>query len=76
MSDWVLERFFHTVVNCRDIGESVAFCKLLGFEVGDRRDFVWPASTWPDLFGMKRAQGRGLLMTLPSDPEGPMLSLN
>ena len=43
MSDWVLNRLFHTVVNCRDIDESVAFYKLLGFEVvHDRRDQVWP----------------------------------
>jgi catechol 2,3-dioxygenase-like lactoylglutathione lyase family enzyme len=75
MSDWVLERFFHTAVNCRDIGESVDFYKLLGFEVVyDRRDFVWPEYL-ADLFGMKRAQGRGVLMTLPSDPDEPMLDL-
>jgi len=75
MSDWVLERFFHTVVNCRDIGESVDFYKLLGFVVVyDRRDFVWPEYL-AELFGMKRAQGRGVLMTLPSDPQGPMLDL-
>ena len=43
MSDWVLNRLYHTVVNCRDIDESVAFYKLLGFEVvHDRRDQVWP----------------------------------
>ena len=75
MSDWVLNRLYHTVVNCRDIDESVAFYKLLGFEVvHDRRDQVWPeylALT----FGLERAQGRAVLVALPSDPGGPMLDL-
>ncbi len=75
MSDWKLKRLFHTVVNCRDIEESVTFYKLLGFEVlHDRRDMVWPeylAAT----FGFERAQGRGVLMGLPADRGGPMLDL-
>lgn len=75
MSDWKLNRLFHTVVNCRDIEESVNFYKLLGFEVlHDRRDMVWPeylAAT----FGLKHAQGRGVLMGLPADRGGPMLDL-
>ena len=75
MSDWELSRLFHTVVNCRDIDESVAFYKLLGFEVlHDRRDLVWPESL-AGTFGLKRAQGRGVLMVLPTDREGPILDL-
>ena len=75
MTDWELSRLFHTVVNCRDIEESVAFYKLLGFEVlHDRRHLVWPehlAST----FGLVRAQGRAVLMVLPADRGGPLLDL-
>ena len=75
MSDWKLNRLFHTVVNCRDIEESVNFYKLLGFDVlHDRRDMVWPESL-AATFGLKRAQGRGVLMGLPADRGGPMLDL-
>ena len=75
MTDWELSRLFHTVVNCRDIGESVDFYKLLGFEVlHDRRDMVWP-DILARAFGMKRAQGRGVLVGLPGDRGGPMLDL-
>ena len=40
---WGLQHLYHTIVNCKDIEESVQFCKRLGFEViSDRRDAVWP----------------------------------
>jgi catechol 2,3-dioxygenase-like lactoylglutathione lyase family enzyme len=72
---WALEHFYHTVINVRDLDESVAFYKLLGWEVLDDRRHV----EWPDfvatIFGMKRAKGRGILMKLPADPDGPMLDL-
>lgn len=77
MSDpaWALSRFYHTVINCRDLDESVAFYRLLGFEVlNDRRHVVWPEFV-AGLFGLRKAQGRGVLMVLPSDPDGPMLDL-
>ena len=75
MSDWVLSRLYHTVVNCRDIEESVAFYKLLGFEiVHDRRNNVWPEYL-AGIFGMERAQGKAVLVGLPSDPDGPILDL-
>jgi catechol 2,3-dioxygenase-like lactoylglutathione lyase family enzyme len=75
MTDWELSRLYHTVVNCRDIKESVAFYKLLGFEVlHDRRDLVW-SEYLAGIFGLKRAQGRGVLMGLPTDCGGPMLDL-
>jgi catechol 2,3-dioxygenase-like lactoylglutathione lyase family enzyme len=72
---WTLTRFYHTVVNCRDLDESVAFYRKLGFDVlNDRRHIRWPPFV-AGLFGLKRAQGRGVLMVLPSDPDGPMLDL-
>ncbi|MEI9994296.1 MAG: VOC family protein [Rhizomicrobium sp.] len=73
--DWFLERLYHTVVNARDLDESVAFYTTLGFEVLDDRRHV----EWPDfvatIFGMKRAKGSGVLMVLPNDPGGPMIDL-
>ena len=27
------------------------------------------------VFGLKRAQGRGVLMNLPADPDGPMMDI-
>ncbi len=75
MSDWELSRLYHTVVNCRDIEESVAFYKLLGFQVvHDRRDHVWPEYL-AAIFGMERAQGKAVLVGLPADPGGPILDL-
>jgi catechol 2,3-dioxygenase-like lactoylglutathione lyase family enzyme len=72
---WALEHFYHTVINVRDLDESVAFYKLLGWEVlDDRRDVEWPDFV-ASIFGMARAKGRGVLMNLPADPNGPMLDL-
>ncbi len=75
MADWSLERLYHTVVNAKNLDESVAFYRLLGFDVlNDRRDVVWPDFV-ATIFGMKRAKGRGVLMVLPSDPNGPMIDI-
>jgi len=77
MSDdgWKLTSLYHTVVNCRDLDASVAFYRLLGFEVlNDRRNVVWPDFV-ASIFGMRRAKGRGVLMVLPADPDGPMIDL-
>jgi catechol 2,3-dioxygenase-like lactoylglutathione lyase family enzyme len=72
---WHLEHFYHTVINVRDLDESIAFYRLLGFEVlNDRRQVEWPDYV-ATIFGMKRAKGRGVLMNLPADPHGPMLDL-
>ena len=72
---WALTSLYHTVVNCGDLDASVAFYKLLGFEVlNDRRHVVWPAFV-AGIFGLKRANGRGVLMVLPSDRDGPMIDL-
>jgi catechol 2,3-dioxygenase-like lactoylglutathione lyase family enzyme len=74
-SGWALTSLYHTVVNCRDLDESVAFYRRLGFEIlNDRRDVVWPEFV-AGIFGMRRAQGRGVLMVLPADPDGPMIDL-
>jgi len=73
--DWELERLYHTVVNVRNLDESIAFYRLLGFEVlDDRRNVEWP-DFMSSFFGMKRAKGRGVLLALSSDPDGPMLDL-
>ena len=72
---WGLTSLYHTVVNCRDLDESVAFYRLLGFDVlNDRRNVVWPDFV-ATIFGMRRAKGRGVLMVLPADPDGPMIDL-
>ena len=73
--NWKLESFYHTVVNVRDLDESIAFYRLLGFEVlNDRRKVDWPDFV-ATIFGLRRAKGRGVLMVLPSDPNGPMIDL-
>lgn len=75
MAEWALTSLYHTVVNCRDLDESVAFYKRLGFEVlNDRRNVTWPAFV-AGVFGLHRANGRGVLMVLPADRDGPMIDL-
>lgn len=74
-ANWTLQHLYHTVINVRDLDESVAFYRLLGFEVlNDRRNVEWPDFV-AGIFGMRRAKGRGVLMVLPSDPDGPMIDL-
>lgn len=73
--DWIVEKLYHTVVNVRDLDESIAFYKLIGFEVlNDRRNVDWP-DVVATIFGMKRAKGKGVLLALKNDPEGPMIDL-
>jgi catechol 2,3-dioxygenase-like lactoylglutathione lyase family enzyme len=73
--DWAIERMYHTVVNATDLDRSVAFYQKLGFAVlNDRRTVKWPDYV-ANVFGMKKAQGRGVLMNLPADPNGPMVDL-
>lgn len=72
---WSIERMYHTVINATDLDRTVAFYRTLGFEVlNDRRDVKWPDFVGR-IFGLKKAQGRGVLMNLPSDPSGPMLDI-
>jgi catechol 2,3-dioxygenase-like lactoylglutathione lyase family enzyme len=70
-----LEHLYHTIVNCKEIDESVRFYQRLGFVVlSDRRNAVWPKGSGVS-FGLGDTRGRGVLMALPSDPDGPMLDL-
>jgi catechol 2,3-dioxygenase-like lactoylglutathione lyase family enzyme len=77
--DWRLERFYHTIINAKDIDETVRFYQDLGFEiVRDRRRMTWPPGGGV-VFGLiPDTRGRGgTLMALPADPppEGPMLDI-
>lgn len=77
--DWALERFYHTIINAKDIDETVAFYQALGFViVRDRRRMKWPPGGGV-VFGMiPDTKGRGgTLMALPSDPppDGPMIDI-
>ena len=76
---WRLEQFYHTVINTRDIDESVTFYQALGFEIiRDRRSMTWPSGGGV-VFGLiPDVKGRGgTLMALPNDPppQGPMLDI-
>ena len=73
--EWSIERMYHTVINATDLDRTVAFYEALGFAVlNDRRNVKWPDFV-ATIFGLKRAQGRGVLMNLPADPHGPMLDI-
>ena len=76
MTAWRLKHFYHTIINARDIDESVRFYETLGFEiVSDRRDAVWPDGGGASFGLIPNTKGRGVLMILPADPDGPMLDL-
>jgi catechol 2,3-dioxygenase-like lactoylglutathione lyase family enzyme len=76
MTGWRLKHFYHTIINARDIDESVRFYKMLGFEiVSDRRNAVWPDGGGASFGLIPNTKGRGVLMILPDDPDGPMLDL-
>ena len=77
--DWALERFYHTIINAKDIDATVAFYEALGFViVRDRRRMTWPPGGGV-VFGMiPDTKGRGgTLMALPADPppDGPRLDI-
>ena len=73
---WCLKHFYHTIINARDIEESVSFYEMLGFQiVSDRRDAVWPDGSGASFALIPNPKGRGVLMILPSDPDGPMLDI-
>lgn len=72
---WEIEHLYHTVVNCTDLDRSIEFYKTLGLEVlHDRRGAKWPDFVAKN-FAMERAQGRGALMIVPADPDGPVIDL-
>ncbi len=73
---WRLKHLYHTILNARDVDETVAFYEMLGFEiVSDRRDAVWPDGSGASFALVPNPKGRGVLMILPSDPDGPMLDI-
>jgi len=73
---WKLARFYHTIINARDVDETVAFYELLGFRIqSDRRNAVWPDGSGASFALIPNPKGRGVLMVLPSDPDGPMLDI-
>ena len=45
MDDWRLERFYHTIINAKDIDETVAFYQALGFSL-QRRTARFAALHW------------------------------
>lgn len=75
MNTWSVDSLYHTVLNVTDLDRSIAFYERLGFRVLDDRRHV----RWPDFvatnFGMRIAQGQGVLMVLKADENGPMLDL-
>ncbi|BCW90898.1 hypothetical protein sos41_40740 [Alphaproteobacteria bacterium SO-S41] len=75
MSGWSIERLYHTVINATDLDRTIAFYQALGFAVlNDRRTVDWP-DYLGSLFGLTKPKGRGVLMNLPADPDGPMLDI-
>ena len=73
---WRLKHFYHTIINAKNVDETVSFYETLGFAiVSDRRDAVWPDGSGASFALIPNPKGRGVLMILPSDPEGPMLDI-
>src|SRR4029077_18016078 len=76
VENWRLKHFYHTIINAKNVDETVRFYELLGFEiVSDRRDAVWPDGSGASFALIANPKGRGVLMILPSDPQGPMLDI-
>ena len=75
-SDWALQHLYHTIVNVKDINDSIAFYEMMGFKViSDRRDAVWPKGSAISFGIDDPARGRAALMVLKDDPDGPMMDL-
>ena len=73
---WRFQSFYHTIINARDVDETIAFYQLLGFEIlDDRRDTVWPDDQGAFFGLLPDIKGRAALMRLPADPDGPMLDI-
>ncbi|HTR87973.1 MAG TPA: VOC family protein [Reyranella sp.] len=73
---WKLRHLYHTIINARDVDDSVAFYETLGFKiVSDRRDAVWPDGSGASFALIPNPKGKGVLMILPDDPDGPMLDI-
>jgi catechol 2,3-dioxygenase-like lactoylglutathione lyase family enzyme len=73
---WRLKHLYHTIVNAKDIDESVRFYEMLGFRIAsDRRNAEWPDGSGESFALIANPKGKGVLMVLPDDPDGPMLDL-
>jgi catechol 2,3-dioxygenase-like lactoylglutathione lyase family enzyme len=73
MADWKLLRFVDTIINARDLQETVDFYQSIGFRiVHDRRNLTWPEKM-AALFGLKRAAGGGVLMEIPNGGDSPTM---
>ena len=73
---WKFESFYHTIINARDVDETIAFYELLGFEIlDDRRNTVWPDDQGAFFGLIPDIKGTAALMRLPADPDGPMLDI-
>ena len=73
---WKFESFYHTIINARDVDETIAFYELLGFEIlDDRRNTVWPDDQGAFFGLIPDIKGTAALMHLPADPNGPMLDI-
>jgi catechol 2,3-dioxygenase-like lactoylglutathione lyase family enzyme len=73
---WKFQSFYHTIINARDVDETIAFYELLGFEIlDDRRSTVWPDDQGAFFGLIPDIKGRAALMRLPADPNGPMLDI-
>ena len=76
MAEWRLKHFYHTIVNAKNVDETVAFYEMLGFQIiSDRRDAVWPKGSGKSFALIPDTVGKGVLMVLPSDPDGPMMDI-
>jgi len=76
MPGWRLRHLYHTIINARDLEETVAFYELLGFRIiSDRRDAEWPKGSGASFGLIPDTKGRGVLMILPGDPDGPMIDI-
>ncbi|MEO5724828.1 MAG: VOC family protein [Ilumatobacteraceae bacterium] len=63
---WSVRCLSHFTLAVRNLEKSIEFYKKVGFQmIHDRRDAVWPASV-AENFGMRVAQGRGVLMATDS----------
>lgn len=73
---WRLKHLYHTIINAKRIDETVAFYEALGFAIiSDRRDADWPKGGGVSFGLIPDTKGRGVLMVLPDDPDGPMLDI-
>jgi catechol 2,3-dioxygenase-like lactoylglutathione lyase family enzyme len=61
---WKVRCLSHFTLAVRNLERSIAFYSAVGFTtIHDRRDAIWPPSV-AENFGMKVAQGRGVLMAI------------